>query len=102
MVTMPMSLDDAKSALVCAEQDLESIKIENNYEPGDRLEPEGKIAERFRVNRHTLRRSIDELVEQGKLRPIIDQAFLLTELPSAHALSQKGRTAGKIIITVNE
>ena len=42
-------------------------EIENNYEPGDRLEPEGKIAERFRVNRHTLRRAIDELVEQGKL-----------------------------------
>lgn len=42
------------------------------------------------------------LVEQGKLRSIIDQVFPLTELPSAHALSQKGRTCGKIVITVNE
>ena len=40
------------------------------------------------------------LIEQGKLRPFIDQVFPLTELPSAHALSQKGRTTGKIVITV--
>ena len=40
------------------------------------------------------------LIEQGKLRPFIDQVFPLTELPSSHALSQKGRTTGKIVITV--
>ena len=47
-------------------------------------------------------RYLTDLVEQGSLRPVIDRVFPLTELPSAHALSQKGRTAGKIVITLSE
>jgi GntR family transcriptional regulator, phosphonate transport system regulatory protein len=35
--------------------------------PGDRLPPEGVLASRFGVNRHTLRRAVDELVFEGLL-----------------------------------
>ena len=42
-------------------------EIENNNLPGDRLESESRIAERFRVNRHTIRHAIDELISQGYL-----------------------------------
>ncbi|MBE0507203.1 MAG: phosphonate metabolism transcriptional regulator PhnF [Marinospirillum sp.] len=37
------------------------------YAPGDGLPSEGDMAERFGVNRHTLRRAVDELVEIGLL-----------------------------------
>lgn len=39
--------------------------IVNLYAPGDYLPSEGELASRFGVNRHTLRRAIDELVEAG-------------------------------------
>ncbi|PKM28667.1 MAG: phosphonate metabolism transcriptional regulator PhnF, partial [Gammaproteobacteria bacterium HGW-Gammaproteobacteria-11] len=37
----------------------------NQYAPGDYLPSEGDLAARFGVNRHTLRRAIDELVDSG-------------------------------------
>jgi len=41
-----------------------------------------------------------ELCEAGKLRPVIGRVFGLEELAAAHAISQKGGTAGKIVIDV--
>jgi GntR family phosphonate transport system transcriptional regulator len=35
--------------------------------PGDRLPAEGELAARFGVNRHTLRRAVDELIAEGML-----------------------------------
>ncbi|MCK9989898.1 MAG: GntR family transcriptional regulator, phosphonate transport system regulatory protein [Rugosibacter sp.] len=35
--------------------------------PGDRLPSEGELADRFGVNRHTLRRAVDELITAGLL-----------------------------------
>ncbi|MBU0689294.1 MAG: phosphonate metabolism transcriptional regulator PhnF [Gammaproteobacteria bacterium] len=35
--------------------------------PGDRLPAEGELAARFGVNRHTLRRAVDELILEGML-----------------------------------
>lgn len=43
-----------------------------------------------------------EMCEAGKLRPVIDRMFPLDALAHAHAYSQKGRTAGKIVVTVAE
>lgn len=40
------------------------------------------------------------LCERGALRPVIDRVFPLAELAAAHAYSQQGHTAGKIVITV--
>lgn len=42
-------------------------EIARGYAPGDGLPAEGALAARFGVNRHTLRRAIDELVESGLL-----------------------------------
>jgi GntR family phosphonate transport system transcriptional regulator len=41
------------------------------YEPGDQLPTEHQLATRFGVNRHTVRRAISSLVDQGRLR--VDQ-----------------------------
>lgn len=38
-----------------------------DYQPGDYLPAEFQLAERFSVNRHTVRRAIDELVREGSV-----------------------------------
>jgi NADPH:quinone reductase-like Zn-dependent oxidoreductase len=43
-----------------------------------------------------------KLVEQGKLRPIIGAEFALQDIAKAHALSESGRTVGKIILYVGQ
>ena len=40
-------------------------EIREFYKPGDTLPSESELAERFGVNRHTLRRAVDELVADG-------------------------------------
>ncbi|MCH8497377.1 MAG: phosphonate metabolism transcriptional regulator PhnF [Marinobacter sp.] len=40
-------------------------EISRNFQAGDNLPSEGELAARFGVNRHTLRRAIDELVNKG-------------------------------------
>lgn len=40
-------------------------EVANQYSAGDYLPSEGELASRFGVNRHTLRRAIDELVDAG-------------------------------------
>jgi NADPH:quinone reductase-like Zn-dependent oxidoreductase len=40
------------------------------------------------------------LCDGGKLRPVIDRIFGLEELAAAHAYGRRGRTAGKIAISV--
>lgn len=42
-------------------------EISRHYEPGDMLPPEHTLARHFSVNRHTVRRAIDELVSLGIL-----------------------------------
>jgi GntR family phosphonate transport system transcriptional regulator len=42
-------------------------EIHSHYEAGDYLPAEHVLAEHFRVNRHTLRRAVDELVADGLL-----------------------------------
>jgi GntR family phosphonate transport system transcriptional regulator len=45
--------------------DLLRREVQDLYQAGDVLPPEGELAQRFNVNRHTLRRAIDELVHDG-------------------------------------
>jgi NADPH:quinone reductase-like Zn-dependent oxidoreductase len=41
-----------------------------------------------------------ELVEQGKLRPVIGAEFAFQDIEKAHALSESERTVGKIVCYV--
>ncbi len=43
-----------------------------------------------------------KLVEQGKLRPIVGAEFALKDIAKAHALSESGRTVGKIVLYVGQ
>jgi len=44
---------------------------------------------------------IAKLVDEGKLKVVIDREFPLTDVKSAHELSETGRTKGKIVIKVS-
>jgi NADPH:quinone reductase-like Zn-dependent oxidoreductase len=43
---------------------------------------------------------INELIEAGKLRPVIDKVFRLDQIADAHRLSEAGHVRGKLVITV--
>ncbi|APE19630.1 MULTISPECIES: NADP-dependent oxidoreductase [Streptomyces] len=45
-------------------------------------------------------REIAALVEQGKLRPVVEVAVPLAEAAKAHEIGEQGRTTGKIVLTV--
>ncbi|MEV7022329.1 NADP-dependent oxidoreductase [Kitasatospora sp. NPDC093558] len=45
-------------------------------------------------------REIARLVEDGRLRVIVDHVFPLAEAAQAHRLGERGRTTGKIVLTV--
>jgi NADPH:quinone reductase-like Zn-dependent oxidoreductase len=44
---------------------------------------------------------IAQLVDNGKLRPLIGAEFALENIKRAHALSESGRAKGKIAIYVD-
>lgn len=46
-------------------RDMLAKEIQELYKAGDALAPEIELAQRFGVNRHTLRRAIDELIADG-------------------------------------
>ncbi|MFI8369963.1 NADP-dependent oxidoreductase [Streptomyces sp. NPDC085466] len=45
-------------------------------------------------------REITALVEQGRLKPVIDTVLPLAEAAKAHELGERGRTTGKIVLTI--
>jgi NADPH:quinone reductase-like Zn-dependent oxidoreductase len=43
---------------------------------------------------------LKELIESGKMKPVIDRIYPLEKLPEAMAYAEQGHTAGKIVIAV--
>ena len=43
-----------------------------------------------------------ELIESGKIEPIVDRTYSLQEVAAAHAYSETGRAVGKIAIVIEE
>jgi len=50
------------------EQALTADMVSGTYRPGDQLPTEAQLSKRFGVNRHTVRRAVSSLVDQGRLR----------------------------------
>jgi NADPH:quinone reductase-like Zn-dependent oxidoreductase len=44
--------------------------------------------------------ALAELMEDGKVRPVLDRRYELAEVPEAIRYSETGRARGKIIITL--
>ena len=57
--------------------------MEANHDSGDRLPSEQVLAQRFGVNRHTVRRAIDELVLMGLIERRHGKGIFVLEKPSS-------------------
>ncbi|MFD7683282.1 NADP-dependent oxidoreductase [Streptomyces sp. NPDC060187] len=69
------------------------------YEEAERL---GVRAIRMLVDAdHAGMRAIAGLVEEGALRATVAETFPLSDAAKAHALGETGRTAGKLVLTVD-
>ncbi|ULN66229.1 phosphonate metabolism transcriptional regulator PhnF [Vibrio gigantis] len=61
-------------------------EVKERFVPGDYLPPESKLAERFAVNRHTLRRAVDELVSTGLIQRHQGKGNMVIREPSEYRL----------------
>ena len=61
-------------------------EVLSRYQSGDYLPPEQQLATRFAVNRHTLRRAVDELVSKGLVlrRPGVGVLVLMHSVNYPH------------------
>lgn len=64
-------------------------EIRHRYESGDFLPAEQKLATRFQVNRHTVRRAIDELVQDGLVKRLQGLGNQVTAPAMDYALNNK-------------
>ena len=50
---------------------------------------------------HTVLERLTELIENGHLRPVIDQTYSLAEMPDAMRHLVAGRVRGKLVVTID-
>ena len=64
---------------------------EGRYRPGDRLPTEAALADRFGVNRHTVRHGVASLIEEGLLRSRRGSGLFVASVPTDYAISKRVR-----------
>lgn len=89
---------------------LRSELAEGRYTPGDKLPTEARLAERFGVNRHTVRHGISALVEEGLIRTRRGSGAFVAATPTDYAIGKRvrfhenliaaGRRPGKRILQI--
>ncbi len=60
-----------------------------------------KVISGMSLNKAEALNCIRKLIEEGKLKPIIDRQYPLEELPSAHEYVEQGHKTGNVVITVS-
>lgn len=66
---------------------------EGRYGPGDKLPTESALAERFGVNRHTVRHALGALVEDGLVRTRRGSGAFVTAQPTDYPIGRRVRFA---------
>ncbi len=64
---------------------------EGRYAPGDKLPTEAVLAERFGVNRHTVRHALAKLVEEGLVRTRRGAGAFVAALPTDYPIGRRVR-----------
>lgn len=72
-------------------------ELRSYYRCGDFLPPEQQLADRFQVNRHTLRRAVDELVKQGWLQRRPGVGTLVLMRPYDYPLHAQSRFSQNLL-----
>ena len=70
---------------------LRSDLAEGRYNPGDKLPTEAALAERFGVNRHTVRHGISVLVEEGLVRTRRGAGAFVAATPTDYPIGNRVR-----------
>lgn len=65
--------------------------VEGRYAPGDKLPTEAALAERFGVNRHTVRHGISVLVEEGLVRTRRGSGAFVAATPTDYPIGKRVR-----------
>ncbi|MDT8328181.1 MAG: phosphonate metabolism transcriptional regulator PhnF [Roseovarius sp.] len=91
---------------------LRSDLAEGRYGPGDKLPTEAALAERFGVNRHTVRHGVSVLVEEGLVRTRRGAGAFVAATPTDYPIGKRvrfhenliaaGRTPDKRVLQVEE
>jgi GntR family phosphonate transport system transcriptional regulator len=63
------------------------VEIRDNYVTGDLLPSEHELAQRYQVNRHTLRRAVDELIGFGFVDRIHGKGTVVLQTPINYAIN---------------
>lgn len=72
-------------------------QIKQHFLPGDYLEPESKLAAQFEVNRHTVRRAIDELVSAGLIQRHQGKGNMVLAQPKLYPLHAGAHFTGNLL-----
>ncbi|MBB3995426.1 GntR family phosphonate transport system transcriptional regulator [Sulfitobacter undariae] len=85
---------------------------EGRYAPGDKLPTEAALADRFGVNRHTVRHALSDLVEQGLVRTRRGAGAFVAAMPTDYPIGERvrfrenllaaGRTPEKRLLLIEE
>ncbi|MEL6915218.1 MAG: phosphonate metabolism transcriptional regulator PhnF [Pseudomonadota bacterium] len=70
---------------------LRSDLAEGRYAPGDKLPTEAALAERFGVNRHTVRHGLKALVEEGLVRTRRGAGAFVAAVPTDYPIGRRVR-----------
>lgn len=91
-------------------KDLTGDLTKARYAPGDKLPTEAQLAARFGVNRHTVRRALSDMAEQGLVHARRGAGVFVVQKPTEYALGQRvryhenlaaqGRLPGKTVLSL--
>ena len=73
------------------------VELRKNYRCGDYLPAESQLAARYEVNRHTLRRAIDQLVEKGWVQRRQGIGVLVLMRPFDYPLNSQARFSQNLL-----